>query len=109
MKNYPVMAKKKPSEDRPDDITLLNAHFFPESFAPSALATIKKSKECSLRLDELLKGRNASTRKKKTQSPEQPLAEVLEKPDESSQKEIIVNTQRSSIQDIKNIFKKFIK
>ena len=48
------MARLNPSGALPDDITILNSHYFPESLPSSVVNSIGKSKECQKRLGELL-------------------------------------------------------
>jgi hypothetical protein len=48
------MARLNPSGELPDDITILNSHYFPESLPSVTVTHIRKSKECQERLIELL-------------------------------------------------------
>ena len=52
------------SGNLPDDITILNSHYFPESLPSSTVSSIKRSKECQKRLEELLLSEKIDSGKK---------------------------------------------
>ena len=52
------------SGNLPDDITILNSHYFPESLPSSTVSSINRSKECQKRLEELLLSEKIDSGKK---------------------------------------------
>ncbi|MDH5656388.1 MAG: hypothetical protein OEZ34_10800 [Spirochaetia bacterium] len=48
------MQKLDLSKEIPDDITILNSHYFPESMPSSTVTLIRRSQECQERLKTLL-------------------------------------------------------
>ena len=57
------MASSYPSGSFPDDITILNSYYFPESLPSATVNFVRKSKECQKRLEELLSAEEQKTRK----------------------------------------------